>query len=397
MYNNNCFRFYILLCIVFIKFSLIKMRKYHFIRFLNINIIILNYWKTLNKSNFSSISFVESSLLTLLVLLISINFTSIFATGLTIDWGQNFDTCYSQQPQFFYLDTINEFMALFPVVIVYENAETDKFQILTDNKDKAGIYQWKHKESSKIYIGSAFDLSKRLKNYFNPSYLKQADNYIARALLVSKYAGFSFSIIEYIDISNLDKEETRKVILEREQHFLNILFENDVPRYNLLPVAGSMLGFKHDLETISNMSLERSGENHPQFGKARSPETKASISQALSGENHPMYGKTHSVESREKISEAMTGENNPNKGKTGENSPNFGKNHSSEARAKMSAIKGGGTIYVYSKDHKLEKTYCSAREAAKYLGSSYPTILKYAKDGKLFRERWFLSLVPNDN
>lgn len=110
-----------------------------------------------------------------------------------------------------------------------------------------------------------------------------------------------------------------------------------------------------------------------------------------------MYGKTHSVETREKMSEAMTGENNPNFGKTGENSPNFGKNHSSEARAKMSAIKGGGTIYVYSKDHKLVNTYFSAREAAKHLGSSCPTVLKYAKDGKLFKEQWILSLVPNDN
>src|SRR5690349_16541872 len=47
-------------------------------------------------------------------------------------------------------------------VIIYSNAETDKLQILKDNKGKAGIYQWTHIESGKTYIGSAVDLSRRL-------------------------------------------------------------------------------------------------------------------------------------------------------------------------------------------------------------------------------------------
>ena len=40
---------------------------------------------------------------------------------------------------------------------VYKNAETEKLQILSDNKGKAGIYLRKHKESGKIYVGSAED------------------------------------------------------------------------------------------------------------------------------------------------------------------------------------------------------------------------------------------------
>lgn len=51
-------------------------------------------------------------------------------------------------------------------VIVYTNADPEKTRILSDNKGKAGIYQWKHKESGKIYIGSAEDLSRRLSPYF---------------------------------------------------------------------------------------------------------------------------------------------------------------------------------------------------------------------------------------
>jgi hypothetical protein len=50
------------------------------------------------------------------------------------------------------------------------NAETDRSKILSDTKDKTGIYQWTHLESSKRYIGSAVDLSKRLIYYYNKNY-----------------------------------------------------------------------------------------------------------------------------------------------------------------------------------------------------------------------------------
>jgi excinuclease UvrABC nuclease subunit len=46
-------------------------------------------------------------------------------------------------------------------------------EILETNKDKSGIYRWTHKGSGKSYVGSAFDLSNRLKNYYNLSYLER--------------------------------------------------------------------------------------------------------------------------------------------------------------------------------------------------------------------------------
>jgi hypothetical protein len=52
-------------------------------------------------------------------------------------------------------------------IIIYSNSDIDKLRIFTDNKGKAGIYQWKHLESGKIYIGSAIDLTKRLKDYYS--------------------------------------------------------------------------------------------------------------------------------------------------------------------------------------------------------------------------------------
>lgn len=48
----------------------------------------------------------------------------------------------------------------FSPVIIYNNADTEKSRILSDNRGKAGIYMWTHLETKRIYIGSAIDLSK---------------------------------------------------------------------------------------------------------------------------------------------------------------------------------------------------------------------------------------------
>lgn len=131
--------------------------------------------------------------------------------------------------------------------------------------------------------------------------------HINRALLHHGHNAFSLSILEYIDITNLSVEEKRKLILLREQFFLDSL----KPVYNILKVADSSLGF------------------------IQSEETKTKISQPLTGDNHPrsMLGKTHSAETIAKISEALIkanikGENHPMFVITGENHPLFGKHYS---------------------------------------------------------------------
>ena len=48
----------------------------------------------------------------------------------------------------------NENLANQPVII-YNNAETDRLKILSDNKGLAGIYMWTHNESGKRYIRSS--------------------------------------------------------------------------------------------------------------------------------------------------------------------------------------------------------------------------------------------------
>jgi group I intron endonuclease len=291
-------------------------------------------------------------------------------------------------------------------VIVYSNAETEKSKILKDNKEKAGIYQWKHLESGKIYVGSAFDLSKRLKYYFNKKYLEQNKSmYICNALQMHGYSSFSLEILEYISITNLSKEEARELILLREQFYINSL----EPKYNINPTAGSRLGAQHTEATLVKMSEVKIGNNNPMFGKTGelnpmfgkshslytkaklsqanigkliSIETKAKMSEALSGEKNPMFGKTHAKKSIDLMSVAMVGEKNSM----------FGKSHSVGTKAKMS-LANGTNIYVYSLDKStLINTFPSAFKAGKFFNVTHSTIIKYARKGLIFKKQWLLSM-----
>lgn len=55
----------------------------------------------------------------------------------------------------------------FVSVIIYNNVETNKSQILFENKGKTGIYMWTSNSSDKTYIGSAVNLSRRFTQYFS--------------------------------------------------------------------------------------------------------------------------------------------------------------------------------------------------------------------------------------
>jgi len=67
-----------------------------------------------------------------------------------------------------------------------------------------------------------------------------------------------FSILEYIDSTNLSNYQFKKFILDREQFYIDLL----EPESNILKIAGSSLGLKQMEETLA----KRSGENSPMFG-----------------------------------------------------------------------------------------------------------------------------------
>ena len=136
-------------------------------------------------------------------------------------------------------------------LLTYTDADLDKYLVYKENKNKTGIYRWIHKKSNKTYVGSAVDLAKRLKNYYNISYLERAveknNSLIYKALLKYGYSSFSLDILEYCDTS---------VLIKREQYYIDFL----KPEYNILKFAGSLMGFKHSKEAIERMCFTRSGK-----------------------------------------------------------------------------------------------------------------------------------------
>jgi group I intron endonuclease len=131
---------------------------------------------------------------------------------------------------------------------IYKNADTDKAKILIENKYKAGIYRWTNLQNGKSYIGSSVDLGRRLTSYYYFLYINaQKSSLICRTLLKYGYSKFRIEILEYCDKENL---------LQREQYYLDLL----KPKYNILPTAGSNLGFKHSEETLAKFRARKHTE-----------------------------------------------------------------------------------------------------------------------------------------
>jgi group I intron endonuclease len=134
---------------------------------------------------------------------------------------------------------------------VYANLSLEVKIIFKENKGKVGIYRWNNLITGSSYIGSAIDLTRRLRDYFSLNFLEKEilvnNSIIYRALLKYGYSNFSLEILEYCEID---------ILIKREQYYID-LFK---PDYNICPIAGSSLGRVINPETLvklRNASLRR--------------------------------------------------------------------------------------------------------------------------------------------
>lgn len=253
--------------------------------------------------------------------------------------------------------------------LVYVNAYSMKKTILKENTGKSGIYMWTNLLTGDIYIGQSPDLSKRFRKYFTISYIKsRKELIISRALIKYGYANFSVSILEYCDRCDLTA---------REQHYLDKFY----PQYNILKIAGSSLGFKPSEETKLKISKALkgiyTGDKSALFGRFHTEETKKIMSLSKAGENNPLYGKTHNEDTKELMRQRA-----------------LNRKHSCETKDKMSKTHGNPvTIYEKSssKGFELIGSFVSARRAAKLLGISGSTVIKYMQSGAIFKDRYKFS------
>lgn len=164
---------------------------------------------------------------------------------------------------------------------------------------KSCVYKIVNIVNNHCYVGSAANFKTRFgahkrslkSNQHVNAHLQNAWN---------KYGehSFSFEIIELIS----DKTQ----LISREQFYFDML----KPQYNVLPTAGSLLGFKHSKETREKISkgmrgIKRSARTREKMSNAkkgikRSPETIEKMRQG-------QIGKKHSEEAKAKISKALMG------------------------------------------------------------------------------------------
>lgn len=216
-------------------------------------------------------------------------------------------------------------------ILAYKNAEEDKLTIYKENKNKSGIYRWNNLITGKSYVGSAVNLTNRLKNYFSTKFLEKElrrnKSKISNSLLKHGYGNFSLDIIEYCE-SN--------VLIEREQYYIDTL---DC-EYNILKIASSRLGFKHSPETLLKF-------------KERKLSSEALINLKLAKRNKPFHF-----------------------------SPLWKNNH---------LLATAHTTTVINKADNTIKTYESIKAFSRSVGINHVTIKNYANTNKLLRNIYLIS------
>jgi len=189
---------------------------------------------------------------------------------------------------------------------------------------KSGIYQIVNLVNEKFYIGSAVDLKRRKRQHFNDlKSNKHRNSYLQNAYNIYGKENFRFEILEYIK----DKNK----LIEHEQWWLNIFFDNKKNCYNICPTAGNSLGVKRSEETKKKISeiVKRQWKN---------TNIKELLLEARKIIISPMKGKKHSKRTKQKLSII-----------------NMGKILSKETKQKMSKSRKGNTYslgYKQTKEHK---------------------------------------------
>jgi len=211
---------------------------------------------------------------------------------------------------------------------------------------KIGVYRILNKINNKCYIGSSVDLQQRLSHHkADLRKGRHENNHLQAAWNKYREMNFKFIILLFCEQDILIKKEQEKI--EFYQAYSR--------GYNLCPLAGNCLGFKHTEESKNKMKGNVNGRGGK--GKIVSEETRQKQRQVKLGKPGGMKNKTHSSVTKEKMRKAKIGKPSPNKGKVCSNETRrkisvankgcvggmSGRHHSIEARQKISinsAMKG---------------------------------------------------------
>jgi group I intron endonuclease len=118
------------------------------------------------------------------------------------------------------------------------------------------VYAIKNKTNGKMYVGSALDYKSRVK--LHKSQLKRRVHHsVLLQRAVEKYGidNFDFFVLEVVSKDSL---------IQREQHYMNVYqsFDSSLG-YNVAPIAGSTLGFKHSEDSVRKNRERQIGVKQP--------------------------------------------------------------------------------------------------------------------------------------
>lgn len=225
------------------------------------------------------------------------------------------------------------------------------------SNNRSGIYAIVNIANGKLYIGSAVKLNRRKSQHLNKLNL---DTHRNRHLQSSfnKYGKdyFVFKVVEYCEIKDL---------IAREQIWIN-QFDFDIQLYNLNPIAGSFLGFKHTEESRTKMSQVHKG-------KIFSKETRNKLSQSCKK-------RIISDETRNKMSEAAKNRSEEHRKKLSER----GKVRvfSEEIREKLSFSHQKSILMLDKETGEVLRQFNSLKEAGTHLGVKKTTSISSVLRGK---------------
>lgn len=173
-----------------------------------------------------------------------------------------------------------------------------------------GVYVITNLVNGHRYVGSACSFKKRFREHVRQlSEGRHHSRYFQRAWDKHGSGAFVFEPVLYCDRSNL---------LAYEQSAMDSL----KPEYNIVPVAGSQLGYRHTDETRQKMSVaRRRNPSSPRKGMTHTEEAKRKISENRRGKggssgwtqlrrdriSAALKGRVITPEQRQKISEKLQG------------------------------------------------------------------------------------------
>lgn len=234
------------------------------------------------------------------------------------------------------------------------------------------IYKITNSVNGKFYIGSAMSVTRRWqkhrwkleKNIHENEKLQRAWN---------KYGSEAFSIEVIESVSGIS------ALVEREQFWIDRL-DPCVNGYNIAPIAGSTLGYKHTDESKKKMSLTHKGEVLPDWHKAK-------LIAANSGRVQTEEEKLRRViSSGNKPRQKVVRGNNPGikKGtkKTPEHIAKIAEAHRGMKRSKEACRNIGNAVRGRRHSEATKKKMSEARKGIKFSDEQRENMAKAA------RERW---------